>query len=161
MHIRPATAADLPAISAIYNHSVRTSTCTFALEPETLAERQAWFGGRTAAHPVIVADVDGEVIGWAALSTWNKRSGYDTTVEWSVYIRDDWQRKGVASVLLKELIVLAKAAGHRTIIGGVSADQTPSLEFHRRHGFVDVAHFRQVGYKFGQWLDVVYLQLML
>jgi L-amino acid N-acyltransferase len=101
------------------------------------------------------------VVGWAALSTWNKREGYAATVEWSVYIRDDWQRKGVASVLLTELVALAKAAGHRTIIGGVSGDQTPSLEFHRRHGFVQVAHFRQVGFKFGRWLDVIYLQRML
>ena len=108
-----------------------------------------------------MAEDGGEVIGWAALSAWNKRCGYATTVEWSVYIRHDWQRKGVASVLLKELIELAKAVGHHTIIGGVSGDQTPSLEFHRRHGFEQVAHFRETGYKFGQWLDVVYLQLMI
>jgi L-amino acid N-acyltransferase YncA len=159
--IRPATAADLPAISAIYNHSVRTSTCTFALDEETLAEREAWFAGRTAAHPVLVAETDGEVVGWAALSAWNKRCGYATTVEWSVYIRHDWHRRGVASALLAELIPLARAAGHHTILGGVSGDQTASLEFHRRHGFTQVAHFRETGYKFGRWLDVIYFQLML
>lgn len=159
--LRPATVADLPAISAIYNHSVHTSTCTFALEPETLADRERWFAGRTAAHPVLVAEAGGEVVGWAALSAWNPRAGYSRSVEWSVYIREDWQRKGVASALLKELIPLAKAAGHHTIIGGVSGDQTPSLELHRRHGFEQVAHFKETGYKFGKWLDVIYLQLML
>lgn len=159
-HLRPATAADLPAISAIYNHSVLTSTCTFALDPETLAEREAWFASRGPEHPVVVAEANGEVAAWASLSAWNKRCGYAKTVEWSVYVREDWQRKGVASALLKELIALAKAAGHHTIIGGVSADQTASLELHRRHGFVEVARFREVGYKFGRWLDVVYLQLM-
>ncbi len=159
--IRPAVAADLPAVSAIYNHSVLTSTCTFALEPETLADREAWFDGRTAAHPVIVADAAGEVVAWASLSAWNKRCGYASTVEWSVYVREDWQRKGLASAMLNELIRLAKAAGHHVILGGVSADQTASLELHRRHGFVPVAHFREVGFKFGRWLDVIYLQLTL
>jgi L-amino acid N-acyltransferase len=110
---------------------------------------------------VVVAEAGGQVVAWASLSAWNKRCGYATTAEWSVYVRDDWQRKGLASALLTELIALAKAAGLRTIIGGVSADQTPSLELHRRHGFVQVAHFREVGYKFGRWLDVIYLQLML
>ena len=160
-HIRPATVVDLPAVSAIYNHSVHTSTCTFALEPETLAEREAWFAGRTAAHPVIVAEAGGEVVAWASLSAWNKRCGYATTVEWSVYVRQDWHRRGLASALLTELVRLAKGAGHHTIIGGVSADQTASLELHRRHGFVEVAHLREVGFKFGRWLDVIYLQLML
>lgn len=159
--LRPATAADLPAISAIYNHSVLTSTCTFALEPETLADREAWFAGRTAAHPVLVADAGGEVVAWGSLSPWNKRAGYAATVEWSVYVREDWQRKGLASAILAELVRLAKAAGHRTILGGVSADQTASLELHRRHGFVQAAHLREVGFKFGRWLDVIYLQLML
>ena len=160
-HIRPATVADLPAISAIYNHSVHTSTCTFALDPETLAEREAWFAGRTAAHPVLVADAGGEVVAWAALSPWNKRCGYATTVEWSVYVRHDWHRRGLASALLAELVRRAKVAGHHTILGGVSADQTASLELHRRHGFVEVARFRETGRKFDRWLDVVYLQLML
>jgi L-amino acid N-acyltransferase len=159
--LRPATVADLPAISAIYNHSVFTSTCTFALEPETLVEREAWFAGRSAAHPVIVAEADGEVVAWASLSAWNKREGYASTAEWSVYVRDDWQRRGLASAMLGELVRLAKAAGLRTVIGGVSADQTASLELHRKHGFVPVAHFREVGFKFGRWLDVIYLQLML
>lgn len=160
-NLRPATTADLPAISAIYNHYVHASTCTFALEPETLAEREAWYAGRTAAHPVIVAESGGEVVAWASLSAWNKRCGYATSVEWSVYVRDDWHRRGLASAMLTELVRLAKTAGHRTIIGGVSADQTASLELHRRHGFVEVAHFREVGFKFGRWLDVIYLQLML
>lgn len=159
--IRPAAVADLPAISAIYNHSVLTSTCTFALEPETIEEREAWFAGRNPAHPVLVAEAGSEVVAWASLSPWNKRCGYATTVEWSVYVREDWQRRGLASAMLTELIRLAKEAGHRTIIGGVSADQTPSLELHRRHGFEQVAHLREVGFKFGRWLDVIYLQLML
>lgn len=125
-HIRPATVADLPAVSAIYNHSVATSTCTFALKPETLAEREAWFAGRTAAYPVIVAEAGGEVVAWASLSAWNKRCGYATTVEWSVYVREDWHRRGIASAMLTELIRLAKGAGHHTIIGGVSTTRRPA-----------------------------------
>lgn len=159
--LRPATAADLPAISAIYNHYVHTSTCTYALDPETLADRERWFSGRTDAHPVIVAEAGGEVVGWASLSPWNSRCGYSQTVEWSVYIRHDWHRRGLASAMLMELIGRAKAAGHHVLIGGVSSDQTASLELHRRHGFTQVALFREVGYKFGRRLDVIYFQLML
>src|SRR6187401_898911 len=87
--VRPMTAADLGAVRDIYNHYVATSTCTFQVEPETPEDRAAWFHDRKASHPVIVADANGEVVGWAALSPWKSRCGYAHSVEASVYIRHD------------------------------------------------------------------------
>ena len=159
--IRLATEADLPAIRAIYNHYVHTSTCTYQMEPETEAERLDWFWSRTDRHPVTVAELAGEVVGWAALSIWNKRAAYARTVEASVYIRADRHRRGVGRALLADLLERAKALGHCAVIGGASADQTASLALQEALGFTPVGTFRKVGYKFGRWLDVTYLQFVL
>lgn len=159
--VRPATAADLPAVRAIYNHYVATSTCTYQVEPESEADRLAWFTKRTAAHPVVVAEAGGEVVGWAALSPWSSRCGYASTVEASVYVRHDAHRRGLGRALLADLIARAKALGHHVVIGGASTDQAGSLALQEALGFVPVGTFREVGYKFGRRLDVTYSQLML
>jgi L-amino acid N-acyltransferase YncA len=160
--LRPATEADLPAINAIYNYYVPRSTCTYQLEPETMAARLAWFRDHVPEkYPVIVAEADGEVIGWGSLSKFRERAAYDPTVEASVYIRHDRHRQGLGRTILVDLIERARQVGFHSIIGGASADQTASVALQERLGFQRVAHLKQVGYKFGQWLDVVYLQLML
>lgn len=159
--IRPATLTDFPAVREIYNHYVATSTCTYQLEPDPEAEHRAWFTNRTPAHPIVVAEADGEVIGWGALSPWKSRAGYAHSVEASVYVRHDAHRRGVGRALLTDLIERARAAGHHTILGGASADQTASLALQEALGFERVAHLREVGYKFGRWLDVIYTQRML
>lgn len=162
LHIRPATEADLPAIGDIYNYYVARSTCTFQIEPDTAEERHTWFASRSAAHPVTVAaDEAGEVIGWAALSPWKGRCGYAHSVEASVYVRHDLHRRGVGRVLLEDLIRRARELGHRTVIGGACTEQAASLALQERLGFAPVGCFRQVGHKFGRWLDVAYMQLLL
>lgn len=161
VHIRPATVEDLAAIRAIYNHYVATSTCTFQIEPETEQGHLAWFSGRTDAHPVTVAEVDGEVGGWAALSPWKARCAYARSVEASVYVRHDLHRRGIGRALLADLIERARTAGHHTIIGGTCTEQAASLALQECLGFERVACFREVGFKFGRWLDVAYMQLML
>jgi len=159
--IRPATATDLGSVRDIYNYYVSRSTCTFQIELDTEARRLAWFRDRSAAHPVIVAEAAGEVVGWAALSGWNARCGYSRTVEASVYIRHDLHRRGVGMSLMRELIERARSAGHHTIIGGACTEQAASLALQAALGFEQVACFREVGYKFGRWLDVAYMQLFL
>jgi L-amino acid N-acyltransferase len=159
--IRPATVTDLPAVRAIYNHYVATSTCTYQVEPESEADRLAWFTKRAAAHPVVVAEAGGEVVGWAALSPWSSRCGYASTVEASVYVRHDRHRRGLGRALLADLIERAKRLGHHVVIGGASSDQTASLALQMALGFVPVGTFREVGYKFGRRLDVTYSQLIL
>lgn len=159
--IRPATESDLEAIRAIYNHYVAHSTCTYQIEPETAEERLAWFRGRSAMHPVTVAEGEGEVIGWGALSPWKSRCAYARSAEASVYVRHDRHRRGVGKALLLDLIERAKAAGLHTIIGGASSDQAASLALQAAVGFETVGTFREVGRKFDRWLDVTYMQLVL
>jgi L-amino acid N-acyltransferase len=159
--IRPATVADLEAINAIYNHYVLHSTCTYQTEPETAADRRTWFDRHGPEHPVVVTEVAREILGWGSLSPFHARAAYCHTVENSVYVRHDAQRQGIGSALLKDLIARAGQIGHRTIIGGIDGEQAASIALHARHGFVQVGHLMQVGFKFGRWLDVFYLQLML
>ncbi len=160
--LRLATAADLPAINDIYNYYVHRSTCTYQLEPEPLEGRRAWFAAHPPEkYPVTVAELDGRVIGWGSLSKFRDRAAYDGTVEASVYIHHDHHRRGLGRGLLLDLIERARAAGFHTLVGGCSADQIASLRLQESLGFTRVAHFKQVGYKFGQWLDVIFLQLML
>jgi len=159
--VRLADVADLDAIRAIYNHYVATSTCTFQLEADTEQERLAWFRDRTPLHPVTVADVGGEVVGWGALSPWKSRAGYAHSVEGSVYVREGHHRRGVGRALLADLIERARAAGHHVLVGGACTEHPGSIALQEALGFVRVAHFRETGRKFGRWLDVVYLQLLL
>jgi phosphinothricin acetyltransferase len=160
--IRVADEPDLPAIDDIYNHYVTTSTCTYQYEPTTPDERRAWFADHAPAlHPVTVAELDGAIVGWGALSRFHGRSGYRFTVENTVYVRHDQQRRGIGRALLDDLVARARAIGHRTVIASIDADQPASIKLHGAAGFVEVARLRQVGFKFERWLDVVYLQKML
>ncbi|HJZ91988.1 MAG TPA: GNAT family N-acetyltransferase [Gemmataceae bacterium] len=161
IRVRLATADDLPAIRTIYNHYVVTSTCTFQLEPDTESERLAWFRDRSPAHPVVVADAGGEVVGWAALSAWNKRAAYARSVEASVYVRADARGRGVGRALLADLVERAKALGHHVVIGGACTEHAASIRLLEALCFEQVACFREVGHKFGRWLDVAYLQRVL
>lgn len=154
--IRLATAADLPAIDAIYDHYVRTSTCTYQEEPDHPDVRRAWFAAHGERYPVTVIERAGEVLGWASLSPWKERSGYRYTVELSVYLRDDVRGHGLGRRLLADLVERATALGYHAILGGASSEQAASIRMHESLGFTRVAHFLETGFKFGQWLDVVY-----
>jgi len=157
--IRLATEADLPAINEIYNHYVYTSTCTYQETPEPLDARLAWFEHHDARHPVTVAILAGQIVGWGALSEFRDRSAYRFTVEDSVYIRHDMHRRGIGAAILADLIERARTIGFKTIIAGADGEQTASIAIHRKFGFEQVAHFRNVGYKFDRWLDVIFLQM--
>jgi phosphinothricin acetyltransferase len=160
--IRLATENDLATINDIYNHYVHHSTCTYQLEPETLEARQAWFRAHPPdKYPVTVIELDGHVVGWGSLSKFRDRAAYDGTVEASVYIRHDCHRRGLGKAILVDLIERARKAKFHTLLGGASADQTASIKLQESLGFTEVARFREVGNKFNQWLDVVFLQLML
>jgi len=160
--IRLATDADLPTINEIYNYYVARSTCTYQLEPETLEARQTWFTKHPGdKYPVTVAQVAGEVVGWGSLSKFRDRAAYDPTVEASVYIRHDYHRRGIGRALLVDLIERARTIGFHSLIGGASADQAASIALQESLGFQHVGRFKEVGYKFCQWLDVVFMQLML
>lgn len=160
-HIRPATEADLAAVNAIYNHYVEHSTCTYQLAPESEEARLAWFHRHGGTHPVTVVEVGGEVVGWASLNVFNPREAYARTVEDSVYIHHAHHRRGLGRAMLADLIARARALGHHTIVAGISSEQTASLRLHVGFGFEKIGQLREVGFKHGQWLDVVSMQLML
>jgi L-amino acid N-acyltransferase len=159
--IRPATEADLPAINDIYNHYVLTCTCTYQEQLEPLEGRKKWFEHHDEKHPVIVAEADGRVIGWGSLSKFHQRSAYRFTVENSIYIHHQFHRRGVGAALLQELIKIARANGFHAIIAGIDGEQTASMALHTKFGFEKVAHLKQVGFKFGRWLDTIYMELLL
>jgi L-amino acid N-acyltransferase YncA len=159
--LRAATEADLVAINDIYNYYVLHSTCTYQEETETLDSRRTWFKHHGEKHPVIVAEANGQVVGWASLSAYHTRSAYRHTVENSVYIHHQHHRHGIGTLLLQELIVRACNLGHHAIIAGIDADQPASVALHTKFQFVKVGHLKQVGLKCGRWLDVIYMELML
>jgi L-amino acid N-acyltransferase len=159
--IRPATEADLVAINDIYNHYVLTCTCTYQEVPESIAGRRQWFNHHDDRHPVMVAEDSGKVVGWGSLSNFHERSAFRNTVENSIYIHHDHQRRGVGAAVLKELIARARAQGYRAIIAGIDGEQTASVALHAKFGFQKVGHLKQVGLKFGRWLDVIYMELLL
>lgn len=161
MLVRPALVTDLAAINAIYNHYVLQSTATYQTDPSTADGRAAWFAAHGAVHPVIVAEIAGQVVGWGSLSPYHARAAFARTVENSLYIAHDFQRRGIGRRLLTELIARAREHGHHTMVAAISADQEPSLALHRAFGFSESGRLREVGYKFGRWLDLAYLQLPL
>jgi len=159
--LREMIVADLDAVNAIYNHFVVRSTCTYQLEPETDAARAAWFEAHGAAYPLLVAEHDGRVVGWASLSPFHSRCGYKLTVEDSVYVHHEWHRRGIGAALLAALVARGRALGHHVVIAGIDGEQAGSIALHARFGFVDAGRLREAGFKFGRWLDVVYMQLFL
>jgi L-amino acid N-acyltransferase len=162
LRIRDMRDSDLAAVNAIYNHYVEHSTCTYQLEPETDADRATWFREHGAAHPLTVAErPDGAIVGWAALSPFHHRCGYAHTTENSVYVDHAWHRRGIGGALLADLVARTRALGHHTIVAAIDGEQGGSIALHRGHGFADAGRLRDAGFKFGRWLDVVYLQLML
>jgi L-amino acid N-acyltransferase len=163
MRVRAAVPADLPGILAIYNEVIATSTAVYALAPVTLAERTAWFEGRRAqGYPVLVAADGEDVLGFSSFADWRGAwPGYRYTVEHSVHVGADQRGKGIGRQLVEALFPLAAQMSKHVMIGGIDADNAASTRFHQRLGFVQVAHFKEVGHKFGRWLDLVFVQRLL
>lgn len=159
MEIRDATAADVPGILTIYNDVLTTSTAIYREEPATLEAHHEWFRQRLAAgYPVLVATDAHGVAGFASFGDFRPWPGYRFTVEHSVHVRGDCRGRGVGGALMTPLLARARALGKHVMIAGVDADNLASQRFHERLGFERVAHFREVGFKFGRWLDLVFLQ---
>jgi phosphinothricin acetyltransferase len=159
--IRPATPADLGDINAIFNYYVAHSTCVWTTTPCSEAERKAWYEEHGEAMPILVAECSGRIVGWGALSSFRTAYTSAGTLEDSIYVHHDFHRQGIGSRLLTELIGAARRKGLRSILANISADQSPSIRLHEKFGFQPVAHLHQVGRKFNQWFDAVYLQLLL
>ena len=161
MDIRHATVDDAEALRVIYNHEVARSTATFDLVPRTLDEQRAWIRAREGALGVLVAEIEGEIMGFASLSPYRDRPAYNTTVENSVYVRADGRGLGVGKALLVAIIDMAKARGFHTVLAHISDAEGASVALHQACGFKVVGIQREVGRKFGTWLDVTVMQHML
>lgn len=161
MDIRLATADDAESIRAIYNLEVTGSTVTLDLVPRSLTEQQEWLESRAGVHPAIVAVEAGAVVGFGSLSPYRSRPAYSTTVEDSVYVGRDARGQGVGRALLEHLITLGTQHGFHTIIARAIGGHDASIGLHRACGFELVGVEREVGRKFGRWLDIVELQRLL
>jgi phosphinothricin acetyltransferase len=161
--IRSVEPADAEAIRAIYNREVTGSTVTFDMVERTAEEQAAWIADHSGGHPAVVAvdEATGQVIGFASLSPYRPRPAYATTVEDSVYVRDDQRGTGVGRALLTEILRLATAHGYHSVIGRIVGDHAASIALHEACGFVVVGREVEVGRKHGRWLDVVLMQRML
>jgi len=161
MLIRPATVGDAAAIAEIYNVEVLESTVTFDIEPRTLADQEAWLGDRSGAHVVLVAEIDGTVAGFASLSSYRDRPAYRTSVEDSIYLHRDYRGQGIGRALLEELLDRATGHGFHAVFAKIVGGHEASIRLHEALGFEVVGTEREVGRKFGRWLDVVLLQKLL
>jgi L-amino acid N-acyltransferase YncA len=162
MKYRLATTDDAEAIRTIYNKEVLGSTVTFDMVARTIEDQLAWMDEHSGAHPAVVAvdDVD-RVVGFGSLSPYRPRAAYRTTVEDSVYVDEVAQGMGVGKGLLSELVRLAAAHGFHSVIGRIVGGHEASIGLHRSCGFEMVGVEREVGRKFGRWLDVVVMQRLI
>jgi L-amino acid N-acyltransferase len=161
IQIRPATSSDLPAIMEIYNEAIRTTTATFDTEPRSLDERRQWFESHDDRHPILIAEKDGAVIGWASLSKWSDRKAYDATAETSFYVAEPYRGLGAGRELKLRIIEQARGLGYHTLIARVAEGSNASLHLNEEAGFRHVGTLKEVGRKFGRLVDVHILQLML
>ncbi len=163
MIIRDAEDRDLDAILEIHNHEILTGTANWSEVTVDRADREAWLADHiTRGFPVTVAvDGDDRVLGYGAYGSFRERSGYRFTVENSVYVRADAQRRGVGRALLTDLILRARAAGLHVMVAAIEARNMASIALHAELGFVSAGRLRELGFKFGDWLDLEYLQLTL
>jgi len=159
---RGATDDDLPAILDIYNDAILTTTAVYSERPHTLAMRRQWYKERMENNfPVFVAENDSDIVGFSSFGHFRAWPCYRYTVEISVYVAAPHRRKGIGKLLIEPLITRARQMNMHALIAGISADNEISLKLHKNFGFTEVAHFKEVGYKFGRRLDLKFLELML
>ena len=161
--IRPATFADIPVITRFYAQAVRHGTASFELEPPDETEMaQRMKAVVEGQFPYLAAEIDGKVAGYAYASLYRTRPAYRFTVEDSVYIAPDMQRRGIGIALLKALIEACTARGYRQMIAVIGdSDQAASIGVHKACGFEPAGNLKSIGWKFGRWLDTPLMQLSL
>lgn len=163
MQIRDAEDRDLDGITTIYNDAVEQTTAIWNETTIDVENRRAWLADRrTAGYPVLVAvSDDDKVLGYASFGDWRAWDGYRHTVEHSVYVRSDQRGAGIGKTLMEALIGRARDIGKHVMVAGIEAGNTGSIRLHEKLGFKQAGLLRQVGTKFGRWLDLAFLQLTL
>jgi L-amino acid N-acyltransferase len=156
--IRPATALDLSRITEIYNEAIENTTATFDTELKTVENRMAWFNDHDSKHPVLVAEINNSVIGYASLTKWSDRCAYDGTAEVSVYIDHNYRGKGAGKKLLEILTLEGEKVGLHNLISRITQGNLSSIHIHELLGYEHIGVMREAGKKFGKMLDVHMMQ---
>lgn len=160
--IRPATVADAGAVASVYNHYIKETTVTFEEEeviPSEIARRIR--AVESASLPWLIAERDAEVIGYAYAAKWHSRSAYRFSAEIAVYVEANHTRIGAGSRLYDHLFPMLQARGIHAVMAGIALPNEPSVALHEKFGLSKVAHFKEVGFKFRQWIDVGYWERIL
>ncbi|MEQ1826779.1 MAG: N-acetyltransferase family protein [Pirellula sp.] len=159
--IRRAQVTDAPAIADIYNEAILTTTATFDTETKSAEERASWLQTHDQRHPVLVAEVDGRVVGWASLSSWSDRCAYADTAETSFYVLSTYRGRGIGRKLKQAIIDEARRLKFHTLIARVAEESHESIHLNEQAGFIHVGTLKEVGRKFDRLLDVHIMQKML
>ena len=158
--IKQATLQDLDAITEIYNQAIINTVATFDTNPKTLEEQKDWFSRHGPKYPILVAQQDGLVVGWASLSMWSDRCAYSDTAEVSLYVKEDHQGKGIGRKLSEAIIQAGQNAGLHTVIARIVEGNETSIHIAESLGFRHIGIMKEVGQKFGKLLDVYLMQLI-
>jgi len=160
--IRLAEEKDLPEILAIYNEIILNTTAVYDYQPHTLDMRRSWYALKQKdGYPVFVAELDNEIAGFSSIGPFRAWAAYKYSVENSVYVASQQRGKGIGKLLLTPLLNAAREKNFHVIIASIDANNAASIRLHQSFSFEEVAHFRQVGFKFGSWLDLKFFELIL
>lgn len=160
--LRKATLEDLGEITDIYNYAIENLTATFDENQKTIEERKIWFETHQIdKYPLIVAEEEGEILGWGSISPFRERSAYRFTGETSIYVRKDIQGQGIGTRLLKKLIDLTRESDLHTLIAVIADGNEASIRLHANLGFQIVGQMQEIGYKFEDWVDVLLMQKLI
>lgn len=156
--IRKAEISDLNAITDIYNEVILTTTATFDTEPKTEDEQKAWFDSHGPRHPILIAESNGVIVGWASLSKWSDRGAYRDTAVITLHVKQDFRGKGIGKKLMGALISEGRRGGLHTIIARIAEGNDVSIHLAVSFGFHHIGVMKEVGKKFGRILDVYLMQ---
>lgn len=160
MNIRTATLSDAAQIAEIYNYYIKNTHQTFETEALTAEDMRARIADVIEDYPYLVAEEDGEIYGYAYAAQFKLRRAYEFSVEVSIYVKNDTKQRGIGTMLYEKLFAELKETDTHAIIAGISLPNDTSIRFHEKFGFEKVAHFKQVGYKLGRWVDVGFWELI-
>jgi L-amino acid N-acyltransferase len=160
--IRDAIEKDLPAMLEIYNEIILNTTAVWQYDPHTLEMRKEWFAiKKQSGHPVFVAEENERIVGFSTFGPFRQWQGYRFTVENSVYVAAGARGRGISKLLMPPLIAAAEALNVHAMVAGIEASNEASIALHEKFGFKEVAHFKEVGHKFGKWMDLKFLELII
>ena len=159
--VRFATQADAEAVCRIYNQGIDDRVATLETELRTPEERRRWLAGRSPRHPVIVAEANGEVVGWGSLNVFNPREAYRFVADFSVYVERSWRGKGIGRVVLERLIELARQHGFHKMVLSALPTNTGGIALYEKLGFRTVGIYREQGQLDGRWVDTIIMEKLL